>query len=397
MKTPHLLSAVAALGLAFVLVIGFVVYAQQVEDRYVHAVAPLWWQQKSLGSALQKTAFRQSDLLPIYGSSELNMGGWNTGRDLLKKYPTGFIIFSIGSRDIGPLNMALALAATDAAAQNKKLVISLSPGYFITDTPNYPSGFSNLIANELAFSVRLSYGLKQAIARRMLRYPETLANDPILRFALQQLAIDSLTGRTLYYGSFPLGRLHLWVLHLQDHWEVLAYIRAHPELSPAIDQQTAKLDWPSIIAQQAKKAQAQATNNPFGFENGAWLRHSDVTLNEKGDLPDPILHEKLAQSETWTDLDLLLRELAELGAHPLLISAPLKGSFLDYRGNSQTARALYYAKIQAYASRYWLPVVTFEKYEYDPYFVADAFDHLSKVGWAYYDQTLDAFYHDALP
>src|SRR4029079_10808936 len=138
-------------------------------------------------------------------------------------------------------------------------------------------------------------GLKQAMAQRMLRYPETLANDPILRFALQQLATGSLTARVLYYGSFPVGRLHLWVLHLQDHWEVLSYIRAHPALKSAIDQQPKKLDWPAIIAEQEQESKAQATNNPFGFENNAWLRHSDVTLKEKGDLPDPILQEKLAQ------------------------------------------------------------------------------------------------------
>ena len=32
----------------------------------------------------------------------------------------------------------------------------------------------------------------------------------------------------------------------------------------------------------------------------------------------------------------------------------------------------------------------------DLFFVVDPYSHLSPKGWAYYDQTLDAFYHNKL-
>ena len=70
MKTPHLLSATAALALVLLLGLGFARYAQRTEDRYIHAIAPMWWFQKTAGGALQRAALRQPDLLLIYGSSE---------------------------------------------------------------------------------------------------------------------------------------------------------------------------------------------------------------------------------------------------------------------------------------------------------------------------------------
>ncbi len=67
----HLTSALLAILLALVVVAYGTIYAQSLEQKYIHALAPLILPQSNLGSALQQVAFQQPDLLMVYGSSEL--------------------------------------------------------------------------------------------------------------------------------------------------------------------------------------------------------------------------------------------------------------------------------------------------------------------------------------
>ena len=71
MIARHLLAA----ALACVLLIGGLTFAswyvRSLEDRYIHALAPSQFALKNQGTELQAAAFRQSDLLVVYGSSEL--------------------------------------------------------------------------------------------------------------------------------------------------------------------------------------------------------------------------------------------------------------------------------------------------------------------------------------
>src|SRR5437016_337364 len=69
MSSPRLLSAGAA-GVLFATTLSAVtLYARRMETRYVHTLAPQMFLQKHQGVALQRVAFRQADLLPIYGSA----------------------------------------------------------------------------------------------------------------------------------------------------------------------------------------------------------------------------------------------------------------------------------------------------------------------------------------
>jgi len=54
----------------------------------------------------------------------------------------------------------------------------------------------------------------------------------------------------------------------------------------------------------------------------------------------------------WSDFELLLRGLRELGAEPLILNAPMKGSFYDFWGVSSGARRVYYRKVHELADTY---------------------------------------------
>jgi poly-D-alanine transfer protein DltD len=273
-----LVPALVALSLAACLVAGFDVYARTVEDRYVHALAPDMFHQKSLGNAIQKATLRQPDLLPMYGSSEMRADNTSDGAALFDTYPTGFNVSRIGFELQSLLCVTLQLAGDGSLLRGKKVVLIADRGTVLEYGGNWEDNFSALAAKELVFSSDLTYGLKQRIAGEMAKSPQLLSKDPLLEFATERLAGASLADRAAYFAVFPLGKLSLWIMRLQDHWEVLAYIRGQKELQAAVQRIPAALDWPGLVARASAQDAKESDNNVFHINNVYWNEH-------KNDLP----------------------------------------------------------------------------------------------------------------
>ena len=194
---PHLLPALAAILILFGLLAGGSLFARFVELRYVNTLAPDRLKQTDVGSALQEAAFLRPDLLPVYGSSEMfEEDDENSAYRFFQTYPTGFTVFEVAASGMTSLEIAQNLAALGPEIKGKKVVISFTPSMFTSTTVSekeYSGDFSRLHANELVFSPYISFDLKQHIASRMLDYPDTFADDPILGFALQNLASSFLS------------------------------------------------------------------------------------------------------------------------------------------------------------------------------------------------------------
>ena len=104
----------------------------------------------------------------------------------------------------------------------------------------------------------------------------------------------------------------------------------------------------------------------------------------------------LERNQEWVDLELLLRELNELGARPLLLSMPIHGGWYDHSGITYNARRAYYEKLRGISARYHAPVVDFADHDADQSFCRDAMGHLAPSGLVYYNQVFDGFFHDAI-
>ncbi len=409
MKTVHLKAAAAAAILIASGLCAFVLYAQRVERRSVHAIAPLHtptlagtkmdmaYPQMNLGSALQREAFRQSDLLPLFGSSEVSGFPWDA-TVIFRNYPTGFMVFPVGWADTTCLTFLQEFAAIGSELRGKKVVISLSPSWFFARDMvfafSYAGNFSMLHASQLAFSTDLSFDVKRAAAERMLEYPETVDRSPLLRFALRNLADGSLKGRLLYYAMFPLGKLQNLVLDVQDHWASLEYIEAQ-KLSSDVTRRPAALDWHVLEGNADRESRIERDNNPFGLRNDRWIDElHDRAAWDKDTRTDGAFLSMLQRTREWRDFDLMLRTLTELGARPLILSMPIDGTRFDNLGISASARRAYYAKLRKAVEPYGIPLVDFSEFEQDPYFLIDWEEHLSPKGWMHYAEILDAFYHD---
>ena len=397
-RAPHLISlAVAVVLVAAALVVGHM-YAERVENNYIHILAAKQFLLKNQGSALQRAAFRQTDLLPFYGSSELlALHNPYHASNVFQDYPTGFTVFPVAGLQTTTLIMVQALAAIGPDLRGKKVALSLTPYWYyqINDyAQEYAGNFSPLHAGRLLFNANLSFALRGRAARRMQRYSASLENRPLLKFAVNRLANDSPLNRLLYYAVRPFGQLQNWILSLQDHWQSLAYVRQQ-HLEPASPHRPAPLDWPTVIARAEREFERHNDNNQFGFDNQWYDRQFDRTIR-RNTFTDASLRAGLEASEEWTDLELLLSVAKELGAQPLVLCAPAPGLFYHYLGISDELRQAYYQKFEHVVRAHGVPVLAFVNHDRDKSFIVDPAAHLSEKGWAYYDRALDGFYHGTL-
>ena len=378
----HLSAFCLALFIASILAVCAFLSCRSLEDRYVHSIATELTDLKLQGVALQREAFKQNDLLVLYGSSELVKDVPNRASEFFEPYPTGFRVFPVGKAGTVSLAMLQKIAAVGADLRGRKVALSLSPSFFFDETVNadyYDGNFSALQATELAFSSQLTHELRRDSAKRMRLYPDTLEGNWTLDFALERLAGDSLTDRTLYAAIWPLGKLTTAFGQVQDHFEAGIQIFAESDDPEAKPKTFAGINWRDILnaanATTKRPPAPRLTKRPKGSRDASFVA-------------------SLTAADEWDDFELILRTFRELGAQPLLLSMPLHGADLETTGVSAEARKSYGQKLASLAKRYETPLVYFQQFENDPSFWDDSQDHPGTKGWAHYNKVLDDFFHE---
>jgi D-alanine transfer protein len=394
-RAPHLSAATLAFvstALAAWIFLG----TFRTERWLAHLTAPEMMDVKDQGLALQDEAFRDKDLLPIYGSSEFHNDTPYSGRGFFSTYPTGFGLFIVGKAGSKALISAQRIAALGNAVRGKKVVFILSPTWFISERESpasYDGNFSALQAQEFLFNSPISRALKIAIAREMLKYPETLVDHPLLRFELQRLAARQ---RTLEDRiAIDLGRSEDIFLGLLDHVETTFTVsedfittpRTFP--TPAQHAKTSP-DWNELVRKAAR------IGTPRLWETAEDTAAPKLAQKLRG-RADESFTEMVSHSDEWGHLVLLMKVLKELGAKPLFISLPINANAFEMAGVKPSELGYYYARLRNTAGDFHYPVVTSEDEENQPYFFGDSLGHPSSMGWMIINRTINQFYHGKLP
>ncbi len=400
---PAFTHTLAALTVLVILIVAAVIADQQavlVENRSVHGVASLLLEQEYIGSVIQQSAFRQPDLLPVYGSSELVVT--NTpyrAFTFFSTYPTGFNVFEVAKGGDTNINMAQDLASLGPILRGKKVVISFTPTAFTqpaASQESYAGNFSLLHASGLIFSPYLSMDIKKRAAGRMAAYPATLVKSPLLQFAIDNLTQNTWANDGLYYALFPFGQLDNFLFKLKDHYAIWQIISSKRNLPMKRQAQT--INWQAAISSVRAAQKLRTNNNQFGVDNNAWMRNGwgGVVQFRPAGSQDQSYINRLNNSKEWDDFRIVLDILKQMGAKPLILSRPINGPMYTAGGISKEAQSVYYNKLKALVDSYHYPLVDFQQYTSDPYFSIDYPSHTSPVGWVLVDQVLDAFYHDQL-
>jgi len=389
MKSPDQAAArlhlrAAAIALALLAVSGGVAWqrARYLERKYIRAVVAESCEVKDLGIVWQRECFAQPDFLPFYGSSELVKKAPNKASQFFESYPSEFAISPVGRPNCTSLILLEKIAASGSRAPGRKIALCISPSWFLARGANsvgFEGNFSMMQATELFYGSPLSLRLKHDVALQMLRYPQIMQKSPLLATAVWSLAGDRLADRALFFAAMPLGWLQNAVYRLQDHFEIVQWMRDDHKLFHLVPRQAAKLDWDRLLAEAAPLVKPLPEEVP-----DSRFRYFD---------DDAAFLEALERSYEWDDLALLLRVVRELKLDPLLLSMPIEDAHLERMGISPLCRAAYSEKLHAFASTHDVPVVDFLDHGNDPEFFADHFGHPSAKGWLYFNRALDDFFH----
>jgi D-alanine transfer protein len=387
---PHLFLGLVASSLAAVVLFAGRMVAVHLEHATLPSTAPELFPLKNQGLAFQCAAVRAPNVLPLYGTSELITPSVPEMASLFfRSEPTGFQVSPVGGTGANLLVMLQKVGALGSDLRGKKLVISLSPGWFLkvkSGQKGYEANFSPMEASKMIFDTALNFELKRDIASRMLKCPSTLEGRPLLRFAVRRLASGGWLDRIVFCALWPAGKLQNISLALQDHFAALNYIR--DQIKPAPRPHPQVIDWSKLIAKvsETKSPDAGNVKKTPSFDAQVIPGSRDVAFRND-----------MNASPGWKDLELLLRTLAAVHARPLILSMPIGGNFYDHAGISRSAREDYYTKLRALVQRYHFPLVEFQGHDEDPAFLIRHESHLTAKGWMYYNRALDDFFHRRMP
>jgi D-alanyl-lipoteichoic acid biosynthesis protein DltD len=404
-RLPHSIAGILALAAASAAVLAFLLYARLFEEKYVHAVAGVDHSRLNTGSELERIALRQDDLLLIYGASELVLLDTHyQANRFFSDYPTGFMVFNVAAKGGSALTIAQKFAGLGDDLRGRRLVLALGPAimtmapYGEVNTRHYDANFSPLNALELAYSPDLSLAVKRRAAARMLEFPGSLEDRPFIRFSLEHLAGDSVLDRTLYCLSWPLGRLQITLLRLQDHYATVNFIRHLSAEQVSITRQRREIDWESLVAIAEEEQIRNTDSNPYRVDNSQWPKIKELFAAPR--TPGTRDQEFIADVDTareWDDIEIALEIIRQLEGEAIVMSTPMNVPLWEVIGVSEAAQNAYYEKLHSVVEPYGLPVVDFSDYGRVSYFSMDLASHTSRKGWIYVNQTLDAIYHGDLP
>jgi D-alanine transfer protein len=373
-RTPHLVSALIACTTIIAILCGGRLVAIQLERKTVHLIAPKDFFIKNQGLAFERAAAHRPDILLLYGGSELTDPIPNRASDFFSNAPTGFQVCPVGKAGTTSLIILQKLGALGSDLRGRKVAISLSASSFFAPAVKsdfYAGNFSLSAASGILFGNAIRFDLKAAIAKRMLQYPDTLAEDGLVELAARRFASGRLVDRIVLMAIWPLGKLQNIMLDLQDHFEALVYILSGGSPVP---------EW--LRPAHSSKPRARKWMNAEDQQSESF----DVIRPAR----DRSFRARIASSTEWTDLELLFRTLAEIKTEPLIVSMPFDA--YAARGVSHSTRELYYDRMRGLAEQYHFPLIEFEQRDADPRFLIAHREHPTPRGWMVYNRALDDFF-----
>lgn len=363
------------------------------------------------GTILQKKAFENPKILPIYGSSEMSMiYDYHPAKVFTPE--TGVTPFLIGKGGTQTLIHVLNIAAL-GEIRGKKLAIFLTPQWYGTggiSQATFEGNFSALHAYAMLRDPKLSSKLKQQIAERLLQFPKAYKDYPFLEKMLELAAKPGWSepvSKLVY--SLP-AQIEYAALACQDAGKTTWQIKKLPErtitqysehtknLQVAASQikgsgirQTSRIQWDKLRAEAIEKGKTATDNNPFEMDNGFYTANILPKLQERKDSDK---NTKYSSSPEYEDLRLLMAVLKEKGAKPLFVILPMNGRWTDYTGISVDERQGCYARLAKMIKSEGFALADFSPHEKDDYYLRDPW-HLAWKGWVDVDEVLYQFYHNS--
>ena len=350
------------------------------------------------GVILQRKALRASDVLLLYGSSEMSLLNDYHPAKLFKDKPTNFVPFLVGHGGSQGLLHLLNFGALGKDLEGKKLVVFLTPQWYGPGgipQSTFAGNFSPLHVYQTLLNSTLTAQTKHDIAKRLLDFPNVLKNYPVLAQMVSAYGDEpNWKSKVLKLAYWPLAKVELAGLTVKDASKTVAHVKT---LNPkeiakyaSAPLSSTSLSWETLRTEATNKGATLTTSNDMNLLDTYYYKHVAPRLQE---IRNSDQKAKLFPSPEYNDLDLLMQILKQSGAKPLFVIIPMNGRWYDYTGFPTSERKACYERLATMIQQKGFELADFTSREYEQYFLQDPW-HLAWKGWVDVDEKLDFFYHE---
>ncbi|MTD41405.1 D-alanyl-lipoteichoic acid biosynthesis protein DltD [Erwinia sp. CPCC 100877] len=339
------------------------------------------------GNAIKNKAMASKEYVPFFGSSELSRISPFHPSALAEKYDRNYRPFLLGAPGTQSLSQAMMMQSMGDKFLKKKVVFILSPQWFVKEgvTEGYFNAyFSDLQTYQWLDKLETVSQDDQYLAQRLLEFSK-VKKDKRLTAALKKIQKGQLPNASDH------NYLHLMLNMYSREDELFGKIgmiskekavkKAMKRLPAVYDDE--QLD--QIAVEIGKKA---TNNNPFEISNSFYNKRVKKHAKE---LENSQLNWDYRFSPEFSDLQLVLNQLAKNQAEVLFIIPPVNKRWTDFTGLSQEMLQDFAKKVRYQLESQGFTNVADLSHQCDTrYFMADTI-HLGWRGWLAADQRIQPF------
>lgn len=339
------------------------------------------------GNAIKNKAIGSKEYSPFFGSSELSRISPFHPSVLAEKYDRAYRPFLLGAPGTQSLTHALMMHSMGENLSHKKVVMILSPQWFVKDgvTNDYFNAYySRLQTYQWINDLEEITEDDLYLAMRLMDFPK-VKEDKRLENSLK----DLISGKRPSLSDQQYIHLMYNMLSREDElFGKIGMVSKEKEIQKAEKILPKTYNMNDLEQLAAEIAQKETNNNPFEISNPFYDKRVKKQLHS---LENSQKNWDYRFSPEYSDLQLVLSQLAQDKAEVLFIIPPVNKHWTDFTGLSQEMLQGFAKKVKyQLESQGFNNIADFTKNFDKHYFMADTI-HLGWVGWLTADQHIQPF------
>ena len=332
-------------------------------------------------------AHLDDNIIPVFGSSELSSLSESDfyPSQILQNSEKNFMF--IGAGNFQSLSHAITLGAMQTHMNNKKVVLIISPQWFVKDgiqPEAFASKFSEDNFIEMLKNKNISDTTKGNIIGRVNALLST--GDPTMYEKVQKLE-SCYMKRSLNPIDYLYCTTQKIFTHYKSNYNVLrTFKNIDNESFKNQEVKAVDPDWSNLLIKAGEEGK-KLCNNEFDIMDDYYEKYIVSNLDNYKNSYKDITY---TVSKEYDDLCSFLNVCKDTGIEPLLVSIPVNGLWYDYAGFSKEDREVYYENIRNIAKQYDVKLADFSDYEYETYFLKDIM-HIGWKGWVRVSESIYKF------
>ncbi|PIH00927.1 D-alanyl-lipoteichoic acid biosynthesis protein DltD [Clostridium combesii] len=359
-------------------------YSQDIPRIYGNTV-------KDKGVILQKESLNKNNLI-IYGSSELGVRIDQNPSSFFPNRGNKFIVDLIGRGHCQSLKHGINFGALGKELNNRKGAFVVSLQWFVNsgiESDKFLMNFSEIQFYNIMNNKQIKKETKKKICNRVYSLIKEDKNFKDVSIYCKLYKSDNPIENLLFIGMKPYYKFKELIARTEDNIKSYKLVMKYKNKDKSkLNNNLKDIQWNKEYYKAEQQGKRQVNNNQFYIYNEYFNKYYKNKLKE---LKNSSQNTDILNSGEFEDLNLMLDICKDINFKPVFILMPTNGKWYDYIGINKDKRIEFYKKVSNIIRKKGFEVYSYEKYEYEPYFMKDGM-HLGWKGWLTVDETISKYY-----